>query len=191
MLTIKNKTINTKYQSLLYAWHDCERCPLSLHRRSVVMVKGSLPAQILYLGEAPGKDEDAQGEPFVGESGKVLQGIINRLPKHTYAVANVVGCIPWKDPSRLNDPFSSSEIRQPSKEEIAACEPRTSTIRKLVNPIGIVLLGNVPSAVIQDGPICKVFHPAYLLRKNFKAGHHIYEGVILALESFLERVLNV
>jgi DNA polymerase len=150
---------------------DCQRCKLAPHRRSLVFGIGDPHAELMFVGEAPGADEDARGEPFVGRAGQLLTDIIERgigLTRSNVYICNVIKCRP---------PVN----RNPEPDEVAACEPFLFRQIDLVRPKLIVGLGTfaVQALLKVKTPISKLrgnwhsvrgvrmmptFHPAYLLR---------------------------
>ena len=150
---------------------DCRRCKLCAGRTHIVYGVGSPHARLMFVGEGPGRDEDLQGEPFVGRAGQLLNDIITKgmgLKREDVYIANVVKCRP-------------PENRNPEPDEVAACEPFLKKQIDLVQPEIIVGLGKfaVQTLLQSKAPITKVrgnwhryhgiklmptFHPAYLLR---------------------------
>jgi uracil-DNA glycosylase len=153
----------------------CTRCKLGgLGRRQVVFGVGNPDADLMFVGEAPGADEDAQGEPFVGRAGQLLTRIIEAMGfrRGDVYIANVVKCRP-------------PENRNPEPDEIATCEPFLVEQIALVRPRVIVALGTCAAHALlrTDTPISRLrgrifpyhgaqliptFHPAYLLRSPDK-----------------------
>jgi uracil-DNA glycosylase len=150
---------------------DCKRCKLCSGRTHIVFGVGNPRAKLMFVGEGPGRDEDLQGEPFVGRAGQLLTDIITKgmkLRREDVYIANVVKCRP-------------PENRNPEPDEVAACEPFLKKQIDLVRPQIIVGLGKfaVQTLLQSKVPITKVrgtwhsyhgiklmptFHPAYLLR---------------------------
>jgi uracil-DNA glycosylase len=150
---------------------DCQRCKLAPRRTNLVFGVGDPDAALMFVGEAPGADEDARGEPFVGRAGQLLTDIIERGMGMTRAqvyICNVIKCRP-------------PENRNPEPDEVAACEPFLFRQIDLVRPKVIVGLGSfaVQALLKVKTPISKLrgtwhevrgvrlmptFHPAYLLR---------------------------
>jgi DNA polymerase len=151
---------------------DCRRCKLhTLGRRQVVFGVGHPAAQLMFVGEAPGEDEDKQGEPFVGRAGQLLTKIIEAIGLHRDQVyiANVIKCRPPGN-------------RNPEPDEVATCQPFLFQQIDLIRPRVIVALGtHAAHALLQvDTPISRIrgrvldfrggsklvptFHPAFLLR---------------------------
>jgi len=158
-------------EELLTFIGDCQRCKLAPKRTNLVFGVGNPRAQLMFVGEGPGADEDARGEPFVGRAGQLLTDIIERgmgLKRADVYICNVVKCRP-------------PENRNPEPDEVAACEPFMLRQIELVRPRAIVGLGTfaVQSILKVKTPISKLrgnwhevrgiammptFHPAYLLR---------------------------
>ena len=149
---------------------SCTACQLSEQRRNVVFGVGNPRARLMFIGEGPGRDEDLQGEPFVGRAGQVLDRIIVAMGlerEHVY-IANAVKCRPPRN-------------RNPQPDELAAC--RHFLLRQVaaIDPEVIVLLGRVAMQAVLEVeaplgrmrgrfhdwngvPVMCTYHPAYLLR---------------------------
>jgi len=159
-----------RLQTFKKKWCDCQRCSLAKGRWKVVLYRGSIPAEIMFIGEAPGDSENILGKPFVGPAGDLLDSLLsdlNAFDHHvhsigriTYCITNVIACIP------LNE---NGDTRVPKKKEIEACSPRLVEFIKIVKPKLIVTLGkvakkNLPDYIIKQGiPVRSVVHPAHLL----------------------------
>jgi DNA polymerase len=150
---------------------DCQRCKLCSGRTHIVFGVGNPRARLMFVGEGPGRDEDIQGEPFVGRAGQLLTDIITKgigIKREDVYICNVVKCRP-------------PENRNPEPDEVAACEPFLKKQIDLVRPQIIVGLGKfaVQTLLKSTVPISKLrgnwhsyhgiklmptFHPAYLLR---------------------------
>jgi DNA polymerase len=150
---------------------DCQRCKLAPLRTHLVFGVGNPEADLMFVGEAPGADEDARGEPFVGRAGQLLTDIIERgmgLRRSDVYICNVIKCRP-------------PDNRNPEADEVAACEPFLMRQIDLVQPRAIVALGTfaVQALLKVKTPISRLrgnwhevrgvklmptFHPAYLLR---------------------------
>src|SRR6266852_4904438 len=150
---------------------DCARCKLAPFRKNLVFGVGNPEAQLMFVGEAPGADEDARGEPFVGRAGQLLTDIIERgmgLRRSDVYICNVIKCRP-------------PDNRNPELDEVAACEPFLFRQIDIIRPRVIVGLGTfaVQALLKIKTPISKLrgiwhevrgtrmmptFHPAYLLR---------------------------
>ncbi|MCC7185229.1 MAG: uracil-DNA glycosylase [Acidobacteria bacterium] len=149
---------------------DCTRCKLHSTRQTIVFGSGNPEAQLMFVGEAPGADEDEQGLPFVGRAGQLLTKIIEAidLKREDVYIANVIKCRPPAN-------------RPPESDEIATCEPFLFRQIDTIKPRVIVALGTHAAHTLlkTDAPISRIrgkqhdfrgailiptFHPAYLLR---------------------------
>lgn len=131
----------------------CTRCALSDTRTQVVFGVGDPSADLLFVGEAPGRDEDLQGEPFVGRSGKLLDRLVAEemgIDRSQFYIANVVKCRP-------------PDNRDPKPDEIAACRPYLAAQLELIRPLVVVTLGNFATKLLleTDKGITKVRGQAY------------------------------
>lgn len=110
---------------------DCHRCPLGATRTSLVFGVGDPNARLMFIGEAPGRNEDLQGEPFVGAAGKLLDELLAGigLARADVYIANVLKCRPPGN-------------RDPLAEEIATCTPFLAEQVRLISPAVIATLGN-------------------------------------------------
>lgn len=156
----------------------CTKCPqLVTTRKSVVFGTGDPNAQLMFVGEAPGADEDQQGEPFVGRAGQLLTRIIQaaNLSREAVYIANILKCRP-------DTPLGTPGNRPPRPEERAACLPYLLEQIQLIQPRVIVALGGTAVEGLfgqtefritrQRGkwmdfhgtPVMPTFHPSYVLR---------------------------
>lgn len=127
-----------------FEWQHCELCDLCEHRRKVVLARGSLPAEVLFIGEAPGPSEDSIGEPFVGPAGHFLDGMLQRAGFNvcdhgerpvTRCFTNLVGCIPKDEENK--------KFAEPPKHAILACSPRLLELVAMCKPKVIVCVGKL------------------------------------------------
>jgi uracil-DNA glycosylase family 4 len=150
---------------------DCTRCRLSGNRKNIVFGEGDPDAKIMFIGEAPGKEEDIQGLPFVGDAGILLTKLIEKMGLHRSGVyiGNIIKCRP---------PMN----RDPEADEIATCRQFIERQIGIIRPAVIVTLGRIALQTFTDNPKIKItaargkffyfmdipvmptFHPAYLLR---------------------------
>ena len=152
-----------------------DKCELKNTSRSTVFCDGNSESKIMLIGEAPGNQEDIEGKPFVGKSGKLLDKIldfINITRKNCY----IINIIPWRPPGNRN----------PTTKEIRQCLPFVKKHIELVKPDILVLVGSISAKSILDTnlgitklrgewhtykdkkleiPSLPIFHPAYLLRR--------------------------
>ncbi|MCA1579468.1 MAG: uracil-DNA glycosylase [Acidobacteria bacterium] len=153
---------------------DCTRCPLHLERTHVVHTEGNRKARLMFVGEAPGADEDAQARPFVGRAGQLLTKIIEAigLKREEVLIGNVNRCRPPQN-------------RAPMPDEAVTCKPFLEREIAIVQPDVIVVLGNTAMKNLLDTregitrargrfhdykgiKVMPTFHPAYLLRDPSK-----------------------
>ncbi len=151
---------------------SCERCPLFRTRSKAVPGEGNWQAELMFVGEAPGEEEDKQGRPFVGRAGQLLTKIIEAMTfkREEVFITNVVKCRP-------------PENRTPKQEEIIKCSPYLEAQINLIKPKVIVALGKVAADFFGPGnlglgeirgtffdykgiPVMPTYHPAYVLRNE-------------------------
>lgn len=176
-LTPSAETLSKSTESFEQIWADlgdCTRCPLHQGRTNIVHTEGNRRARLMFVGEAPGADEDAQARPFVGRAGQLLTKIIESLglKREEVLIGNVNRCRPPGN-------------RPPTQEEAAMCKPFLLREIASVQPEVIVVLGNTAMRNLletregitklrgrfQDFKGIKImptFHPAYLLRDPSK-----------------------
>jgi uracil-DNA glycosylase family 4 len=149
---------------------DCTRCRLHKGRTKLVFGVGNVNAELMFVGEGPGADEDAQGEPFVGRAGQLLNNMIGAmgLKREDVYIANVVKCRPPGN-------------RTPEKDECDTCSPFLMRQIDVIKPKVIVALGAVAAKNLlalndsmanlrgrwydfRDSKLLVTYHPAYLLR---------------------------
>ena len=161
---------------------DCTRCPLHRTRLNLVFGEGSPTARLVFVGEAPGEEEDKQGRPFVGRAGQLLTKIINAmgLAREEVYICNILKCRPPGN-------------RNPKEDEIATCEPFLVQQLEAIDPQIICALGTFAAKTLlrTEAPISAIrgkfhdyhgrklmptYHPAYLLR-NPDAKKLVWEDV--------------
>ena len=162
---------NTRLQEVREEIGDCRRCKLSQGRKNIVFGVGNAEARLMFVGEAPGKDEDIQGEPFVGEAGMLLTRLIEKMgfKREDVYIANIIKCRP-----PLN--------RDPEEDEISTCRPFLDRQIEIIAPEFIISLGRIALMTLMNNnkiritaargnffeykgiPVMPTFHPAYLLR---------------------------
>jgi len=149
---------------------DCRACSLASTRRNVVFGGGDFSARIMFIGEAPGAEEDRRGEPFVGQAGKLLDGMIRamKLNRKAVFITNILKCRPPGN-------------RDPRPEEITACSGYLQEQIDLIKPDVIIALGRFAARWLTGTeksmtalrgrwgnyrgiPLMATYHPAYLLR---------------------------
>jgi len=161
-----------EWQKLINRIRDCRFCPLFQGRTQAVPGEGNCQARLMFVGEAPGRDEDRQGRPFVGRAGQLLTKIIEAMgfKRQDVYIANVVKCRP-------------PENRTPRPDEVKACSPYLLRQIELINPRVIVALGKIAAEFLlqtnksisdlrghfgqfEGIPVMPTFHPAYLVRNE-------------------------
>jgi len=166
---------------------DCQLCALGKTRKNLVFGDGNPQAKIVFVGEAPGADEDEQGKPFVGRAGQLLTKIIEAmgLSRRDVYICNILKCRPPQN-------------RNPLPGEIAACEPFLKQQLKIISPQIICALGTFAAKTLlkTEAPISVLrgrfhyyegiklmptYHPAYLLR-NPAAKKTVWEDVQLIMK---------
>jgi uracil-DNA glycosylase len=149
---------------------ECTRCKLHKHRHTIVFGDGNPKAELVFVGEGPGADEDAQGLPFVGRAGKLLTQMIEAmgLQRKDVYICNVVKCRP-------------PENRTPEEDEVSTCSPFLLRQLDVISPKVIVCLGAVAAKTLlktnrgisqfrgqwldfRSSKLMATYHPAYLLR---------------------------
>jgi len=169
----------------------CVACQLHEGRNKVVFGVGDPGARLMFIGEGPGRDEDLQGEPFVGRAGKLLTKIIEAMgyERRDVYIANVVKCRPPQN-------------RNPQADEMSTCEHFLLRQIEVIQPQIIVLLGRVAMQAILGStapmsrlrgqfqkwrsiPVMCTYHPAYLLR-NPNAKKDVWEDMQLVRDALAE-----
>jgi uracil-DNA glycosylase family 4 len=169
---------------------DCTRCPLSAGRSTIVFGDGNPDADILFVGEGPGAEEDKRGLPFVGRAGELLTRMIERgmgIPRSQVYICNIVKCRPPQN-------------REPMPNEIAACRPFLDAQMDAVAPKVIVSLGRPATGLLlgrdvsitrvrgvwhdyRGTPVMPTFHPAFVLRQYTEENRRlVWQDLKAALE---------
>lgn len=166
---------------------DCRRCPLHSGRKTIVFGEGNPAARLVFVGEAPGADEDLQGRPFVGRAGQLLTRIIEamKMMRQDVYICNILKCRPPGN-------------RNPLPAEIGACEPFLVKQLSAIRPRVICALGTFAAHTLlkSEAPITVLrgrwhqyqgidlmptYHPAYLLR-NPNAKKQVWEDVQMIMK---------
>ncbi len=150
---------------------DCTRCKLSRERRNVVFGEGNSDASLMFIGEAPGREEDLQARPFVGDAGTLLTRLIEKMgfKREDVYIANIVKCRPPQN-------------RDPEADEIGICRGFVERQIGIIKPRVIMSLGRISAMTLTGDvklkitairgsfldykgiPLMPTFHPAYLIR---------------------------
>jgi DNA polymerase len=193
---VTGSTKSERIEQLRAAVAPCTKCPnLARTRTQTVFGVGNIDAQIMFVGEAPGADEDLQGEPFVGKAGQLLTRIIETMgvKRSDVFIANVLKCRPDMPPG-------ASGNRRPTATEMQTCLPYLRAQIEIIKPSVLVALGSVamegllgavePMARLrgrwhefQDIPLMATYHPAYLLRnQSLGEKRKVWEDMLLVME---------
>jgi DNA polymerase len=187
--TRSEEIMRMNWQALQQSVAGCTACPLAKTRTRTVFGVGDPHSDWLFVGEAPGAEEDAQGEPFVGQAGKLLDNMLAAIALkrgNNVCIANVVKCRP-------------PDNRNPETGEMAACAPYLTRQIELIRPRLIVALGRVAAQRLlatgntiaslrgklhqhQGIPLMVTYHPAYLLR-NLPDKARAWEDLCLAVKT--------
>lgn len=198
----------TPWQVHVARWRDCIRCPLHEGRRSVVLARGSLPCDILFVGEAPGQSEDVLGEPFVGPAGQLLDRIVSEALTSPcmsaplrIAFTNVVACFP-REAKQTDD-------HAPPREAVKACRPRLQEFIVLAKPRLVVFVGSVAdragsealgkATTLTGGRVtghatvklwASIQHPAAILRAPTAGRSLMVRRAVIRLQKAFEQLGN-
>jgi DNA polymerase len=174
----------------------CQLCPhLAASRTQTVFGVGNIDADLMFIGEAPGADEDRVGEPFVGRAGQLLTKIIGAMgfSREQVYIANVLKCRP-------DTPGRSAGNRPPTPEEMATCLPYLAEQIEIIQPRILIALGATavegllemrePMGRLRgrwhsyhDTPLMITYHPSYLLRNQSNTEKRkVWEDMLLVLE---------
>jgi DNA polymerase len=174
----------------------CVKCPhLAASRKNVVFGVGDINSPLMFVGEAPGEDEDIQGEPFVGKAGQLLTKIIQAmgLARQSVYIGNILKCRP-------DTPGQTSGNRKPKPEEMDTCIPYLHEQIDLIRPRVIVALGSTSVEGLlgktigitrlrgqwksyRGTPLMPTYHPAYLLRNQaMSEKRKVWEDMMQVME---------
>lgn len=179
------------WESLRNAVSQCRLCGLCEHRQNTVFGVGSKTADLMIIGEAPGANEDREGEPFVGRAGQLLTEMLKAIDikREAIFIANILKCRPPNN-------------RDPSPEEVATCTPYLKQQIDLLRPKLIVAVGRIAAQFLLDTkeslshlrgkpheyeniPLLVTYHPAYLLRSPKEKGKALQD--LYLIERFFKR----
>lgn len=196
--SVANDVSTMDWQQLADEVSHCQLCHLCSERTNTVFGVGDQQANWMFVGEGPGRNEDLQGEPFVGKAGQLLDNMIKamgvRRGDNVY-IANIIKCRPTDQ---------NGKDRRPSQEEVDACLPFLKRQIELVKPSVIIALGHTaawallgvdPSNSVgklrgrihqyNQTPVIVTYHPSYLLRQPQDKGL-VWKDLCLAMQTYAE-----
>ncbi len=168
---------------------SCNICEISKKRKHLVVGRGDMPADVLFLGEAPGKSEDVMGVPFIGPSGELLNDMIAEAANNlgisvpSFYITNTVLCRPFVLDEQSDDYKAN---REPSPVEIFNCAPNVLKIIDAVQPKVTIFVGKVAEANYAEElkNNVRIFHPSYLLRHGGKTSPYYMTDIRLIERAF-------
>ncbi len=143
---MSDRTPEERREELIRLYHevrDCRRCPLSATRTQAVFGMGNADADLMFVGEAPGAEEDRQGRPFVGRAGKLLDQLLGEVELERSRDTFVCNVLKSRPPGN----------RDPQPDEIEACRPYLETQIALIEPLVICTLGNFATKLLTGSPV--------------------------------------
>lgn len=188
----------SRYQLHVAKWQNCARCELCQGRKTVVLLRGVIPAPVLFIGEAPGDSEDVLGTPFVGPAGHKMDAIIAAagLERSQVALTNVIACIPKG--------VDNKKMLAPPAFAAEACRERLVEAIDLVKPNLIVWVGKEaakygPSALAigtswlgpeakRSLPTVEIIHPAAIMRMHISQQGLATQRAIITIKDAVEEI---
>lgn len=179
----------TPWQKHVDKWKDCECCHLYTSRTQVVLARGEVPCQVCFVGEGPGVSEDALGQPFIGNAGKLLDSMVAEameaaeIKSLRASFTNLVACIP-RDVTH--------GVIAPPAESVSACHDRLSEfIHSVAKPKIVVAVGTDAKGWLSKThdlagmAFESIDHPSFILRSSHAMrGHLIQRAVIILRDAF-------
>lgn len=189
--------MSTMFLDFCERWRDGCGAAICAGAKRRVQLRGTVPCDVCFIGEAPGESEDTLGYTFAGPAGRVIDHIISRLIEgvFTYALANLVACIP-------RDPENGRKATEPDKASIKQCAPRLIELVRLCRPQAIVLVGELASKHVsgqamfgevdwlpEPGQMIRfasIVHPAYILRNNVASQALSVQKCVITIQDLVE-----
>lgn len=175
-------------------WLGCQECELCDRRHRVVLGRGKIPCDVLFIGEAPGQSEDTSGKPFVGKAGRLLDQLIYYAERDTKPVrkffTNLISCIPLQE----SGSSSSRKANKPPNFAIKACTDRLNEVVELTRPQAVVMVGNhaqrhVPKIVDWDFEhSADIVHPGSIIRLSVAIRSVAERRVIVTLSDLFREL---
>lgn len=197
------------FQQHVNKWKNCTDCPLCEVRTKVVLARGKIGCDLLFIGEAPGPSEDSVGSPFIGPAGSLLDRMIAQaIPEHIrVAFTNTVACFP-RLTAEEKEREPTKKYRDPNEVEIKACHNRLVEFVRICQPKVLVLLGQVakkavygeamfsesgdgPCGWLSDGEFIKfydIIHPAAILKADITKQELMARRCVVTLEEAVSRL---
>lgn len=188
----------TRWELHVAEWANCTRCFLHERRVQTVLAKGSIPCDVLLVGEAPGPSENVTGEPFIGPVGQLLDRVIARAVGQAdgqglrLAFTNLVACIPLDD--------AGKKFSEPDDECVEACKPRLVQLVEMAQPRLIVTVGQLAADWLTPGfkhshklPGVRqagIVHPAAILRAPLAAQGLMTKRSIVTLAAAFAKLIE-
>lgn len=188
----------SRYEQHVERWSSGCGSTMCQYANRICYGRGTIPCNVVFIGEAPGESENCIGEPFVGPAGFELNRWIEAAipPTVTYALTNLVGCLP-------RDPETGSKAQLPVHEDVLQCSDRLLEFIRIANPNLIVLVGKQAEHYFTKGyrdclfpdldiPTIEVSHPSYVLRQPPAKRQQIVPRAIIRIrDAVIEHVLNL
>lgn len=184
-------------------WGDCNNCSLCSTRQNVIFLRGSIPCDVLFVGEAPGFSEDVIGKPMVGPAGKLMDHIIQRSLEATapsdglkWAITNLVSCIPLGD--------NGSKTEEPPEEAIEACLEKLYELITIAKPKAIIFVGKLSAKHVSPIEVkltpnqpeiseaCQftsIDHPAFILRSDVSFQELLIQRAVASVSDVFSEIL--
>ena len=190
-----------KWKNFRETWKDCQACPLHTTRHRICLAKGSVPADVLFVGEAPGQSENVSGLPFDGPAGALLHEMIEDawggcglnvggIEKLRIAFTNIVCCIPLDE--------SGDKVAEPEPAHAKACSPRLiEFIDKVAQPKATIFVGKYAAKWVkklypktQSWITAEITHPAAILRADVGQQGLLVQRNTIMIRDVFEEVLK-
>jgi uracil-DNA glycosylase family 4 len=183
----------TPFEKHVARWRNCTRCELHKGRNKVVFTRGDIPASIAFVGESPGESENANGFPFCGPAGHLLQhDIIDvAVPKDvTYCLTNLVCCIPREEDGK--------KTAEPPDSAIKACTQRLQEFLRIVDPKLLICVGKLAEDFLQDRkykhsiklhreiPTVSIIHPSAIIRGVYSMRDLMVKRCIITVQNAIQ-----
>lgn len=186
-----NMKIEIAFEAHVKKWGGCISCKSKIGHRVIqhVIGKGTLPCDVLVIGEAPGEIEDRTGFPFMARAGNLLHKLLVQAdPDSAYFYTNTLACRPVDETGKLN--------RRPHKEEQVECSLRIKELYKIAQPRRVLVVGKSALHAVQDiytfidVPVNSIFTPSYLLKNGWENGK-LYNDTVVRVRRFVSKEATI